>query len=271
MVRYDFGIISFELIAGFDFLFLKDYGEVFKVFDMQDSGNLCFGVQTGSQKLFLKMAGAETVRSNTLPQKAIERLKGTSIIYDDLRHPYLLNIVEHRAIPGGYLQVYEWFDGVCMGKQYGQRERILALPVEEKLDIYRCILDFHSHVNDRGYVAIDFYDGSIMYDFEKKQTRICDIEFYSRMPYVNAMGRMWGSGRFMSPEEFELGAVIDERTNVFNMGATAFQLFGGGTARSRSEWQLDQRRYEAALQAVSMNREERFASIAEYAKEWDPA
>ena len=27
-----------------------------------------------------------------------------------------------------------------------------------------------------------------------------------------------GSSRFMSPEEFELNAIIDERTNVFNMG-----------------------------------------------------
>lgn len=33
--------------------------------------------------------------------------------------------------------------------------------------------------------------------------------------------------RFMSPEEFELNATIDERTNVFNMGAMAFSLLGG--------------------------------------------
>ena len=32
------------------------------------------------------------------------------------------------------------------------------------------------------------------------------------------MGRLWGSSRFMSPEEFELNAIIDSRTNVFNMG-----------------------------------------------------
>ena len=271
MVRYEFGDKSFELKSGFDFSFLKDYGEVFKVFDMQDSGNLCFGVQSGSQKLFLKMAGAETVRSNTLPKEAVERLKGTSEIYDDLRHPYLLNIVEHMAIPGGYLQVFEWFDGLCMGKQYGQTEKFLSLPVEEKLEIYRCILDFHSHVNKCGYVAIDFYDGSIMHDFEKKQTRICDIEFYSKMPYVNTMGRMWGSGRFMSPEEYELGAVIDEHTNVFNMGATAFQLFGGGVERDIEKWQLSRSKYDVAIKAADKMRENRFGSIDELIYEWQMA
>lgn len=72
------------------------------------------------------------------------------------------------------------------------------------------------------YVAIDFYDGSILYDFETKITKICDIDLYQKKPYINTMGRLWGSSRFMSPEEFELDAVIDEKTNVFNMGAIAF-------------------------------------------------
>lgn len=50
------------------------------------------------------------------------------------------------------------------------------------------------------------------------------------------MGRFWGSSRFMSPEEFKLGVVIDEKTNVFNMGAMAFSLLGGELDRSFSKW-----------------------------------
>jgi serine/threonine-protein kinase len=41
----------------------------------------------------------------------------------------------------------------------------------------------------------------------------------------------------MSPEEFELGAPIDEVTNVFNMGATAFCLLGGERDRSLAKWE----------------------------------
>lgn len=37
---------------------------------------------------------------------------------------------------------------------------------------------------------------------------------------------------FDEPEEFTLGAVIDEVTNVYGMGATAFALFGGEKDRS---------------------------------------
>ena len=32
------------------------------------------------------------------------------------------------------------------------------------------------------------------------------------------MGRMFGSRRFMAPEEFELGAPLDQRTTVFTLG-----------------------------------------------------
>jgi hypothetical protein len=45
-------------------------------------------------------------------------------------------------------------------------------------------------VSEQGYVAIDFYDGSIMFDFSNKRTIICDIDYYSKMPYINTIGRM---------------------------------------------------------------------------------
>ena len=60
------------------------------------------------------------------------------------------------------------------------------------------------------------------------------------------MGRLWGSSRFMSPEEFELNATIDERTNVFNMGAMAFSLLGGEKDRSFIKWEASKELYEVA-------------------------
>lgn len=45
---------------------------------------------------------------------------------------------------------------------------------------------------------------------------------------------MPGSTRFMAPEEFEKGRVIDERTTVFTLGRTA-QIFLDGTVRAVTE------------------------------------
>lgn len=261
--------VSFELKEDFDFRFLADYGRVFTVFDKQDSGNLCFGVQNENRKLFLKMAGAATVESSVSTDEAIQRLQSTVSVYEDLRHPSLIDMVQHKEIPGGYLTVFEWFEGECMGRQYQSFDKFISLPLEEKLGIYKDILLFHIYVHQCGYIAIDFYDGSIMYDFANQRTRICDVEFYRKKPVINTMGRMWGSSRYMSPEEFQRGAEIDERSNVFVMGATAFQLFGGGMDRSYEQWQASEKQYLAALQAVSADKNDRYQTIDEYYEAWN--
>ena len=123
----------------------------------------------------------------------------------------------------------------------------------------------------QGYVAIDFYDGCIMYDFDNSRTVICDVELYSKSPYKNHMGRMYGSSRFMSPEEFQLGEIIDEITNVFTMGATAFELFGGTRDRSYEKWALSKELYDVAKQAVSDERNSRQQSIEQFITEWKAA
>ena len=104
----------------------------------------------------------------------------------------------------------------------------------KKLAVYDAVLTFHAHVLACGYVPVDFYDGSVLYDCALKKTLLCDIEFYKKRPYYNSMGRMWGSSRFMSPEELTMGMPVDERTCVYVMGATAFELFGAGKKNTQA-------------------------------------
>jgi serine/threonine-protein kinase len=65
---------------------------------------------------------------------------------------------------------------------------------------------------------------------------------------VNDIGEnFWGAKRSKAPEEFELGAPIDAKTNVFTMGAIAFGLLGGEMDHSYSKWEAGKRLYEVAL------------------------
>lgn len=165
--------------------------------------------------------------------------------------------------------VFKWVDGDCIGRMYpAAHRRFMQLPIEDKLTVFRDILSFFEYVASQSYVAIDFYDGSIMYDFENGKTTICDIGFFRKQPCTNDMGRMWGSSRFQSPEEFQLGAVIDEITNVYTVGAIAFALFGGYN-RTRDKWQLSDKLFEVAAKAVSDDREQRQQSIRQMREEWE--
>ena len=260
--------IPFKLKSAFDFSFLSEYGRVFKVFDDQDSGNICFGTEKDGQRYFIKFAGAPTEQYNGDPADAIARLKATLPVYSDLKHKNLIELVEAKDIGGGFAMVFKWADGDCMGRMYpAQHKKFMALPAQDKLNVFADILDFFEYIASQNYVAIDFYDGSIMYDFECGKTTICDIDFFRKQPCINDMGRMWGSSLFQSPEEYQLGAVIDEITNVYTIGATAFALFGEYN-RTRDKWQLSDELFEVAAKAVSDDRTKRQQSIRQFIDEW---
>lgn len=263
--------IPYKLKAPFNFSFISKYGKVFKVFDDQDSGNICFGTERDGNRYFIKFAGAPTDRACVSAEEAIANLKRTVPIYRDLAHPTLIKYIDSEEIAGGFAMVFEWINGECPHPMYPlSRRSFLEMSFETKVNVFEDILDFHAHVAAHGYVAIDFYDGSIMYDFENEKTVICDIDFYSKAPYINQMGRMWGSSRFMSPEEFKMGATIDEVTNVYTMGATVLCLFAGGD-RTPSAWPLGEAQYAVVKKATSDNRSERQQSIQQLLEEWEAA
>lgn len=262
--------ISFRMKSPFDFSFLNRYDRVFKVFDDQDSGNICFGTQNGNERFFVKFAGAPTARGSVSPETAVANLKSTVPLYRELRHPNLIELIESEEIAGGFAMIFRWEDGECMGRQYPEsHKKFMALPAKDKLRVFADIAAFLGHVAAKNYVAIDFYDGSILFDPSTGKTTICDIDFFRKQPCINDMGRMWGSSRFMSPEEYELGAAIDEITNVHTLGAMAFSLFTDSD-RNREAWPLDEHRYAVAQKAVSRNRADRHQSIREFIEDWNP-
>jgi serine/threonine-protein kinase len=275
--------VSFQLKDKHNFEWLTSFGEVFSVFDEQDSGNICFGVEKDGTKKFVKYAGAKTKEYSGLPEDAIVRLKNSFSIYEDLQHKHLIKLLEHFEVENGYVLVFDWFDGECLHSHWSFPPphkythpdspfyRFKQLPIELRLKSFKSILEFHVNVEKNNYVAVDFYDGSILYDFKNNVTKICDIDLYKAKPFVNTMGRLWGSSRFMSPEEFGLGAKIDERTNVFNMGAIAFGLLGGELDRSISKWDAGQEHYEVAMKAVRKDRIERYSTVEEFFSAWELA
>ncbi len=273
---------NFPLKKQHDFAWLRDWGRVFAVFPLQDSGNLCFGVSDGHRKLFVKYAGAETVNYPGSPQDAVERLKKSVAAYSDLKHPAVVNLEANFETKQGFALVFQWNDGQSLvdPRFSGQAKldhpqspfrRFRQLAPERCLEIVDKIYQFHVFAEQQGYVAVDFYDGCLLYDFSTDRVTICDIDLYHRGPLENTMGRMWGSSRFMAPEEFEKGAIIDHITNVYNMGATAFVLLGGQKDRSLALWEAGEPLFQVASRAISPQRSQRYRSVGDFFKHWQKA
>ena len=143
--------IPFRLQEPFDFTFLHEYGRIFRVWDDQDSGNICFAAKRNGERTFIKFAGAPTARGCDTPADAVRRLKDALPVYQALHHPALAEFLNAREIAGGFALVFRYTDAVCMGRMYPESHaRFLALPMEIKLKIYDDILDFLAHTVDSG-------------------------------------------------------------------------------------------------------------------------
>lgn len=140
--------------------------------------------------------------------------------------------------------------------------------MEKHYEIFENILDFHKHMAEKGYSALDFYEDHIMWDLKNERAVICDIDFYSKGRYEGMSG-IWNTDcEWYSPEQFIDGAAIDEISCVYVMGITAFALFGDTRDRCIEKWKLSRSMFDVAQKAVSDERNKRQQSIAQFIEEW---
>jgi serine/threonine-protein kinase len=263
--------VPVRLRAAHDLSFLTRWGTVFAVLDQQDSGNLCFGVEGRAGRVFVKYAGAPTVRYDGAAEAAVANLRRSAEVYRALAHPSLVTLREAVDVGGGHALVFDWTDATPVGRQYERSHVVRSLELPARAAAVQQVYDFHVHAAGRGWVAIDLYDGSVMLDADSGRVVLCDLDLYERGPVANRMGRMWGSTRFMSPEEYQLGAPIDEVTNVFALGALAHTFLGEDETKSREAWVGTDALFDVAAQAMRPDREVRWQSVAALAEAWRTA
>lgn len=296
LVEMEIDAVKFSLKECIDFSFLNHFGQVFNVFDQTDSGNISFGVENATgKKYFIKVAGAKTLESFCEPIEAVKALKKAVKVYKDLDCESLIKFVSSGTFGDLFYLVFDWVEGECLFDHWNfsyydshpevqtPKMKFQQLTQEKKEKVAKQLITFFKFVESRNYVVVDFYDGSLLYDFEKTDLTICDIDFFKEMPIKNDSGsNYWGTARMKAPEEYQLGAQIDKRTNVFNIGALFFTLFGNYPTETigqmyekqqfipldKKDWLLAPRLYEVVSKAISLNPNERFQTISDFEQAW---
>lgn len=285
--------IPYRLKKETDLSFLKQYGRCFRVFDETGSGCISFGMEKGNEKYFVKTAGADTLYGEVTPQESVVLLKNAAVIYEDLKGEPLILLKEKYSFNDLYVTVFAWAEGECLFDHWNfeyykahpdvlsPRKRFRLLPLPEKLKTAERILCFLERTAEKGYTAVDFYDGSLLYDFETEKLTVCDIDLFRHGPQINDQGEGWfGTKRLKAPEENETGALIDEVTNVFTAGALLMDLFSTETTEKKrydkGMFIPDEKQYytgsdasyEVLMKAVSYERSERWQTIREFHEAW---
>jgi len=260
--------------------YLRSVGKVFVEFGelTQDSGNVSYGVQIAGERYFVKTAGRPDDTRPFLKHEArVALLRNAVRLSGSCRHPTLPRLYKTIESPSGPLLVYQWLEGELLGAPRARRDdpesafqRFRSLPAATIQVILDAIFDLHYELAGAGWIAVDFYDGCLIYDFKSGSLGIVDLDTYNESPFHNRMGRMYGSTRFMAPEEFELGALIDERTNIFVMGRTALIFLSDGALNAEA-FRGTRALFEVVARACEPERSRRFDSIAEFYRAWRDA
>ncbi|GLZ57129.1 serine/threonine protein kinase [Micromonospora sp. NBRC 107095] len=193
----------------------------FVVFDAQGSGCLSYGVEEAGRRWFVKAATTAEGRAS---------LDRACAVHAAVRHPTIVRPTWTIRGAAGPTLVYPWYDGSVLnhatvhGADRSALARFQHLPVPQVEAALDAILDAHLAVSAAGLVAVDLYDGCFLYDFDASRMRLIDLDEYRPGPFVLAADRLPGSRRYMAPEEFARGAVIDDRTTVHALGRALHHL-----------------------------------------------
>lgn len=293
MVKCKIDNIEFKLKEYQDFSWVNDYGIVFSVIDETGSGCISFGVQKDNKKYFIKIAGAKTVEAEISEQYSIDLLKDAVEKYKNIHHQNLIKYIDSFDINEFFAVIFEYADGECLFDHWNfekyKNDSTLITPIQKfkkleiskRLDVVYKLFSFFETFINAGYVAVDFYDSSIIYNFEKDEATFCDIDLFRKLPTKNDLGKdYYGTKRLKAPEENELGATIDELTNEFTLGAIIFDIFSNVSNNDKryeigmfipndlEEFELNTKTYNVLLKATNYDRNNRYTSINEFEVEF---
>lgn len=293
MVKCKIDNIEFKLKEYQDFSWVNDYGIVFSVIDETGSGCISFGVQKDNKKYFIKIAGAKTVEAEISEQDSIDLLKDAVEKYKNIHHQNLIKYIDSFDINEFFAVIFEYADGECLFDHWNfekyKNDSTLITPIQKfkkleiskRLDVVYKLFSFFETFINAGYVAVDFYDSSIIYNFEKDEATFCDIDLFRKLPTKNDLGKdYYGTKRLKAPEENELGATIDELTNEFTLGAIIFDIFSNVSNNDKryeigmfipndlEEFELNTKTYNVLLNATNYDRNNRYTSINEFEVEF---
>jgi serine/threonine-protein kinase len=253
--------------------YLREVGEVFRAHREQDSGCVSYGVQLpDGRRWFVKEPTTDGAQRSLGRAWAFHRA---------VRHPAIVPQLHRFAVRGGRTAVVmPWRHGEALYhptlRDRGGRaqagsplSRFRALPVPRILRALDRILDAHVAVESAGHVAVDLYDGAFLYDFDGDEMHLIDLDEYRLGPFVLTDDRLPGSRRYMAPEEWRRGALIDTRTTVHALGRTCRLLLDAGD--DERAWRGTGGQLAVVERATRADAEERFGSVRELAEAWRAA
>ena len=143
-----------------------------------------------------------------------------------LNHPHIVAMHDSGDTDGVLYYVMPFIEGESLTQRLAREG---ALPVSDALRIARQVADALAHAHKRGIIHRDIKPGNIM--LSEGHALVADFgiarALRSSAAAITTAGLAIGTPHYMSPEQATGSREVDERTDVYAVGAVLYEMLAG--------------------------------------------
>ena len=144
-----------------------------------------------------------------------------------LNHPNVVHVYDVGVVEGQHYLAMEFMAGGTLEGRLGERGPI---PATEVVAILSQMAQALIYAEERGIVHRDIKPENLMLD-GTGTVKLADLGLATTIEAEHREDRILGTPHFMAPEQAR-GGVVDHRSDLYALGATAFRLLTGQTVFS---------------------------------------
>ncbi|MFQ5905855.1 MAG: serine/threonine protein kinase, partial [bacterium] len=162
--------------------------------------------------------------SLTKDERSVERFSREARAVAKIRHPGIVHIYDYGKADEFYYIAMEFVEGLSLAELLDRDKR---MPVDVATYVaYQCSKSL-AYAHSKGVVHRDIKPGNIILAYNGG-VKITDFGLaYSKdLTSITIDGELFGTPSYMSPEQIR-GEKIDERTDIYSLGLTFYQMVSG--------------------------------------------
>lgn len=170
-----------------------------------------------------------------------QRLELEAKVQAQIRHPNVVSVLDVIEEDGFLGLVMEFVEGAALD-DFLLQER---LTLDETEEIFLAILDAMEEAHDNSIVHRDLKPGNVM--IQKKrgrfQVKVCDFGLAKALDDEGASntvsGTTMGTPAYMAPEQVRNSKTVDQKADVFSLGAILYEMVAGKKAfTGTTTWEI---------------------------------
>lgn len=162
----------------------------------------------------------------TTDPEIVERFKTEAKAQYKLTHPYIVKLTRLVQYGDDYFIVMEYVDGMTLKEML---RKTGLLPEDRALPIFHKILRGLAYAHSQGIIHRDIKPGNIIIDGKSGNPKITDFGIAKILgdKGMTQTGTKLGTVYYMSPEQIKNPKAVDQRTDVYSLGVTLYEMLTG--------------------------------------------